>query len=83
MFAVGTFLFVFLHLPSVVTKWAEGTRGFQWDGVILMTALFLLILAIQTARNRLRSGAPWTTLAFALAAIAGLLMKFGFMTIEP
>jgi hypothetical protein len=82
VFAVGSFLFLFLRLPSVVTNWAQGTRGFQWDGIILMVALFVLILAIQAARKRVGS-APWTALAFVLATVVGLLMKFGFMSIEP
>jgi hypothetical protein len=81
-FAAGSFLFPFLHMPPVVSSWANGTRGFQWDGVLLMFAFFFLILLIQSIRGRLRSGAPWTALALALAAIAGLLMKFGFMSLD-
>jgi hypothetical protein len=67
---------------SFLTKWADGTRGFQWDGVLLMLALFVLILLIEAARKRLRLAASWTTLALVLAAVAGLVMKFGFMTFD-
>ena len=84
-FAIGGFLPIlsvflpsFLRVPSVMTKWADGTRGFQWDGVFLMLALLVLILLIQTLRQRIRSAAPWTALAFALAAIVALLAKQGF-----
>jgi hypothetical protein len=65
-----------------MTKWADGTRGFQWDGILLMLALLVLILLIEALRKRIRSAAPWTALALALAAIAGLLMKFGFMSFD-
>jgi hypothetical protein len=57
---------------SFVTKWADGARGFQWDGILL----------IEAARKRLRTAASWTTLALVLAAVAGLAMKFGFMTFD-
>jgi hypothetical protein len=88
-FAIGGFLPIlsvflpsFLRVPSVMTNWANGTRGFQWDGVLLMLALFVLLLLIETLRKRIRSAAPWTALALALAAIAGLVMKFGFMSFD-
>ena len=67
---------------SFVTKWADGARGFQWDGILLMLALFVVILLIEAARKRLRFAASWTTLALVLAAVAGLVMKFGFMTFD-
>ena len=81
-FAVGSFLYIFLRLPPVVSVWADGTRGFQWDGVLLMLALFVLILLLQAARKRLRSGAPWTALALLLATVAGLAMKFGLLSFD-
>ncbi len=89
LYAVGivlpiaaVFLPPFLRIPSVVTKWADGTRSFQWDGVLLMLAVFVLILLVEALRKRLRSAAPWTTLALLLATIAGLVLKLGFTTIE-
>jgi len=80
LFAAGIVL-PLLNL-SVVTKWANGTRGFQWDGILLMLAAFVLILLIEAAKKRIPSAAPWTTLALLLAAIAGLAMKFGFMSFD-
>jgi len=47
-----------------------------------MLALLVLILLIEALRKRIRSAAPWTALALALAAIAGLVMKFGFMSFD-
>lgn len=79
---LSSFLPSFLRLPSLITKWANGTRGFQWDGILLMLVLFVLILLIEALRKRIRSAAPWTTLALALAAIAGLVMKFGLMSFD-
>ena len=88
-FAIGGFLPIlsvflpsFLRLPSFISKWANGTRGFQWDGVFLMLALLVVVLLIEALRKRIRSAAPWTALALALAAIAGLAMKFGFMSFD-
>jgi hypothetical protein len=81
LFAAGGILPLF-GVPSFITKWANGTRGFQWDGVFLMLALFVLILLIEALRKRIRSAAQWTTLALALAAITGLVMKFGLMSFD-
>jgi uncharacterized BrkB/YihY/UPF0761 family membrane protein len=67
-----------LHItPSHLTKLADGTRGFEWDGVYMMLALLVLILLIEALRKRIRSAAPWTFLALALAAIAEYAMKLG------
>jgi len=61
---LSVFLPSFLRVPSVMTKWADGTRGFQWDGVFLMLALLVLILLIEVLRKRIRSAPrgrrwPW------------------------
>ena len=62
-----------LHvIPSHIMKFGGGTRGIEWDGVLLMLALLVVILIIEAARRRLRCAAPWTLLAFVLAAIAAL-----------
>jgi uncharacterized BrkB/YihY/UPF0761 family membrane protein len=74
---VGITLQVLHMLPSHLTKLADGNRGFEWDGVYLMLALFVLILLIEALRKRLRSAAPWTMLALVLAAIAEYAMKLG------
>jgi uncharacterized BrkB/YihY/UPF0761 family membrane protein len=67
-----------LHIiPSHLTKFADGIRGFEWDGVYMMLALLILILLIEALRKRIRSAAPWTLLALALAAIAEYAMKLG------
>jgi len=45
-----------------------------------MFALYVLIVLVEAMRKRLRTSAPWTTLAVILAAVLGLMMKFGFLT---
>jgi hypothetical protein len=87
LFFVGSFfgplyLQMLHNLPSDVTLFANGTRGFHWDGVILMLILFALILAIEAARKRLRFAAPWTAAALIAATMAGLVMKFGFFHLD-
>jgi hypothetical protein len=74
---VGITLQVLHVIPSHLTRLADGNRGFEWDGVFFMLALFILILLIEALTKRLRSGAPWTALALALAAIAEFAMKLG------
>jgi glucose-6-phosphate-specific signal transduction histidine kinase len=76
-FAVGSFLLPLRNI-SYVTTWANGTRGFEWDGILLMLAFFVLVLLIEALRKRFRNAAPWTTLALVLAVVLGLVMKFGF-----
>jgi uncharacterized BrkB/YihY/UPF0761 family membrane protein len=78
VYTAGWVLPALLLIPSHITKFADGTRGFEWDGVFLMLALLVVILLIQTLRKRIRSAAPWTALAFALAAIVELVAKQGF-----
>jgi uncharacterized BrkB/YihY/UPF0761 family membrane protein len=73
----GITLPIFHVLPSHITKLADGTRGFEWDGVLLMALLFILILVIEALRKRLRSAVPWTLLALVLAGIAEYAMKLG------
>jgi len=45
-----------------------------------MLALFLVIILIEVLMKRVRTAAPWTTLALILAAVLGFMMKFGYLT---
>ncbi len=47
------------------------------NGLIFAASLYILILLFEAARRRLKPWAGLTTLAFVLAAVAGLAMKFG------
>ena len=69
-----------IHLQHVVGTTSDGTRVFIWDGLLLAGVLFVLILAIEAGRRRIRTSGVWTTVAFALAVVLGLAMKLGFKT---
>jgi hypothetical protein len=79
VFAAGSFFPPF-HIERVVGVTPDGTRVFIWDGLLLMTALFVVILLIEALRKRLAASGPWTAAAFVLAGIAGYVAKFGFLT---
>jgi hypothetical protein len=83
-FAAGIVIGVFdpLQLKWFVTHpTPTTTRSFTPDGLILMLLLYLLILGIEAGRKMLRTSGPRTTLALALATIAGFILSFGFKTL--
>lgn len=69
------------HIEHVLGHTPDGTRVFVADGLILATALFLLILVIEAVRKRLATAGVWTTVAFLLAVLAGFCAKFGLATL--
>ena len=69
-----------MHLQHVVGSTSDGTRVFIWDGLLIAAVLFVLILAIEAARRRIRTSGLWTTVAFAMAVVIGLAIKLGFKT---
>ncbi len=76
----GSFLY---HPFGVMTKLSEGDltgRSFEWDGLIMMLLVYLVVLLIATLRKRFGAAAPWSTLALACAALSGYLLRFGFVT---
>lgn len=77
LFGAGSFLPVFTSFPSWQVQ-AGPNRLFVLDGLLLMGLVYLLILAAEAARKQLRGPGKFTTLAFVLALLLGLLMKFGF-----
>jgi hypothetical protein len=78
-FAVGSFMTPF-KIAHVISFSLRGSRIFYWDGILLMLILLVVILAMEAARKRLRTAAPWTVLALVLATAAGLAVKLGFLT---
>jgi hypothetical protein len=68
------------HIEHVLGSTTAGTRIFIVDGLLLAFAAYVLIILVELLMKRLRISAPFTTIAFVLAAIVGLLMKFGFLT---
>jgi hypothetical protein len=79
VFGVGS-LFPPFHFEHIIIATPGVTRIFIADGLLLMFALYVLIVLAEALRKRLRTSAPWTTLAVILAAVLGLMMKFGFLT---
>lgn len=82
VFFVGSMLPPF-HFEHVLIVTPGFTRSFVADGLLLTFALYLLIVLVEVLRKRVRISTPWTTLAFILAVIFGLMMKFGFITRSP
>jgi hypothetical protein len=81
VFGVGS-LFPPFHFEHVLIATPGLTRIFVADGLLLMFALYVLIILVEVMRKRVRTAVPWTTLAVILAAILGLMMKFGFKTLS-
>ena len=81
VFFVGSLLPPF-HFEHVLIATPGITRIFVADGLVLAFVLFVLIVILEAARKRLRVAAPWTSLAFLLAVVFGLMMKFGFKTMS-
>jgi hypothetical protein len=81
VFFVGS-LFPPFHFEHVLIATPGTTRIFVADGLVLALVLFVLIVILEAVRKRLRIAVPWTTLAFLLAIVFGLMMKFGFKTMS-
>jgi len=78
--AAGSIFYHPFHIQSSLSGTALAQRSFIWDGVILMLLLYVLFLVIAALRKRFGYAAPASTIALALAALAGYLVKFGFIT---
>jgi hypothetical protein len=76
VFGVGSLLPAFNILPTLSIPVGTG-RVFVYDGLLLMLLVYVLILLAAAARKRLPFAWPNATIAFVLALIVGLLMKFG------
>jgi uncharacterized membrane protein YphA (DoxX/SURF4 family) len=55
-------------------------RYFVPSGLLLMTILWLVVLGIEAAARKMRTAGMWTTLAYCLALVIGLVAKFGWVT---
>ena len=79
VFFIGS-IFPPFHFEHILIATPGVTRIFIADGLLLAFLLYIVIVIVELLRKRLRTSAPWTTLAFALAIAFGLMMKFGFLT---
>jgi hypothetical protein len=80
VFAVGSFIVHPFHVQTALASADGHSRVFLWDGALLMVLVYLLILLLEAARRRLVRSAAGTSLALILAALAGWMMKFGFIS---
>jgi hypothetical protein len=77
---IGIF-FHFHHLSWFVTHpTLTSTRYFDPTGLIFMTALYLIVLAIEALARKLRTAGLWTTIMYVLALIVGFVAQFGWAT---
>ena len=58
----------------------NSTRYFVPSGLLLMTTLYLIVLAGEAAAKKLRSAGLWSTIVYALALLVGLIARFGWAT---
>jgi hypothetical protein len=86
LFFVVFFAFTLLdpfHMRWFVTHPTHtSTRYFVPDGLVVAFAVYFLLIGVEALSKKFPQRAPWTTLAFLLALILGLLSKFGFATHE-
>ncbi len=81
LFGAGTLLLPFFPSMPVWQVQTGPGRAFVLDGLVLALLAYLLIVAVEAARRRLRGPGGLTTLALVLALALGLAMKFGFKSI--
>ena len=80
VFLVGSLLPGANVLPMMSVPAGVG-RIFVYDGLLLMIGVYVLLLLIAAARRRISVSWPTSTVAFLLALVFGLLMKFGFKSV--
>ncbi len=78
--AAGSLIYHPFHIQTSLAGTPLEPRSFLWDGLLLMLAVYLFLLVIAALRKRLTASAPGSTIALVLAALAGYVMKFGFIT---
>lgn len=80
VFGVGSLLPAFNVMPQLSFSIGVG-RVFVYDGLLLMFLVYLVVLLIAAARKRIPVALPNASIAFVVALILGLLMKFGFKSV--
>lgn len=81
VFALGSVFLPFLPFLPVLQVVTSPGHAFVYDGVLLALVLWLLMVALEAARKRLREAGPLTTAALVLALSLGLVMRFGFKSL--
>ena len=81
-FLVGSMVLHPFHLQTALASDAAHIRLFQWDGVLLMVLLYVLVIVLEALLKRFRRAALGSTIAVVLAGALGLMMRFGFVSMD-
>jgi hypothetical protein len=81
LFGAGTLALPFMPQVPVWQVQTSPGRAFVLDGLVLTLVVYVLIVAIEAARKRLRGPGGLTTLSLILALALGLAMKIGFRSL--
>ena len=81
VFAAGSVFLPFLPFLPVLQVITSPGHAFVYDGLLLAVLLWLVILAVEAARQRLREAGLLTTAALVVAVLLGLVMRFGFKSL--
>jgi hypothetical protein len=74
-----------LHVNLFYAQWFVShptpttVRFFVPTGLIVMTILYLVVFGIEAAVKKIRTAGLWTSIAFLLALVIGLVSKFGWV----
>lgn len=77
---IGSLFYQPFQIKTALAGSSAAPRTFIWDGLILAVLGYVLVIIIASLRKKLDSSAPWATLALVLAALAGYVLKLGFVT---
>jgi len=77
---IGSLFYHPFHIQTSLAATSSAPRSFIWDGIVLMALVYAIFLMVAALRKRLNTSALNSTVAMALAAIAGYLLKLGFIT---
>jgi hypothetical protein len=64
----------FFHSPH---WFVTPTSYFNPDGLLLMTGLYVIVLAIEALCKRIRTAGLWTSVAFVAALVIGIVEHYG------
>jgi hypothetical protein len=78
--AIGSLFYHPFQIQTSLAATPSAPRSFMWDGLVLMALLYAIFLVIAALRKRLNISALNSTVAVALAILAGYLLKLGFIT---
>lgn len=82
VYAAACILRAFHKLPDWTVRMSSG-RLFVLDGLVFMTALFLVLLLIKVARKKVQVGWSTPVLSYVLTLLLLLAMRFPLAWVTP